>query len=238
MQLEQLQAEQDKLSDIIRHQNLSPEEVIQMNAEHEALSRNLEDLKQKISETQRSVMSLEVNVANRVAAAEEALDAYNSLLSSVGLFPPLPPPLEDVDLTLELNPAAANPAQLLVGADIRKVIKPTLSRIAESKRLQRAEVESERIKIDNELDQLVALCENLEEDINQTEKKVATINEQAEDLREVRGFSSLLGPGLRYTLLILFRLRSRKPRSVMLRLHGWNVSWLKLEMPRSPTGWV
>jgi kinetochore protein NDC80 len=156
-----------------------------MNAEHEALSRNLEDLKQKISETQRSVMSLEVNVANRVATAEEALDTYNNLLSSVGLFPPLPPPFEDLDLTLELNPAATNPTQLLSGADIRKVIKPTLSRIAEQKRSQRADVESERIKIDNELDQVIAHCENLEEEINQTEKKVATINEQADDLREV-----------------------------------------------------
>jgi kinetochore protein NDC80 len=157
-----------------------------MNTDHEMLSRNLEDLKQKISETHRTVMSLEISVTNRAAAAEEALDLYTNVLSSVGLFPPLPPPLEGLDLTLELNTAASNPAQLLSGADIRKVIKPTLSSVAEAKRAERAEVESERIKVDNELDQLTLECENMEEEIAHLERKVLALNDQADDLRDVR----------------------------------------------------
>ncbi|TFK42900.1 HEC/Ndc80p family-domain-containing protein [Crucibulum laeve] len=183
-QLEQLKAEQDKLVDIVKTQNLSPEEVIRMNTDHEMLSRNLEDLKQKISETHKTVMALEVNVTNRAAAAEEAIDAYTNLLSSLELFPPLPPPWQDVDLTLELNSAASNPQQLLSGADIRKVIKPTLSSVAESKRSERASLESERIKVDNELDQLILECENVDEEITDIEKKVAGVNEEADNLRD------------------------------------------------------
>lgn len=157
-----------------------------MNTEHETLSRNLEDLKQKIEETRRTVMSLEVNVTNRAAAAEEALDSYTNLLSKLELFPPLPVPLHDIDLTLEINTGASNHLQLLNGADIRKVIKPTLSTIAEMKRGERAEVESERIKVDNELDQLTVDCENVDQEIEELEKKVVGLNEQADDLREVR----------------------------------------------------
>lgn len=183
--MEQLKQEQDQLTEIVKTQNLTPEEVIRMNTDHEMLSRNLEDLKQKISETHKSVMTLEVNVTHRAEAAEEALDAYTNLLSSLELFPPLPPPLEDIDLTLELNTAAANPQLLLSGADIRKVIKPTLSTVAESRRSERASLESERIKVDNELDQLTLECENVEEEINEIEKKVAALNEQADDLRDV-----------------------------------------------------
>ncbi|TFY81964.1 hypothetical protein EWM64_g2047 [Hericium alpestre] len=182
--LQELKAEQERLFDVVKEQNLSPEEVIRMNTEHEQLSRNLEDLKHKISESHRTVMSLEVTVTNRGAAAEEALDAYTNLLSSLGLFPPLPPPFHEVDLTLELNTAASNPQQLVSGADIRRVIKPTLSSIAESKRSERANVESERIKVDNELDQLVLEIENMEEEINEVDKKVSALNEQADDLRE------------------------------------------------------
>lgn len=156
-----------------------------MNTEHEQLSRNLEDLRHRIAESNKVILSLEVTVTNRGSAAEEALDAYTNLLSTLGLFPPLPPPYEDVDLTLELNTAASNPQQLLLGADLRRVIKPTLSGVAESKRIERAGLESERIKVDNELDQLVLECENLEEEIHQIEKKVVALNEQAEDLREV-----------------------------------------------------
>ena len=59
-----------------------------MNTDHEMLQRNLADLKEKISEAHKTVMTLEVNVTNRAAAAEEVLDAYNNLLSSLRLFPP------------------------------------------------------------------------------------------------------------------------------------------------------
>ncbi|KAJ7134966.1 HEC/Ndc80p family-domain-containing protein [Mycena crocata] len=184
-QLEQLKLEQLKLADIVRTQNLSPEEVIKMNTDHETLSQNLKDLQQKIAETHRIVMSFEVNVANRAAAAEEAIDAYTNLLTSLELFPPLAPPLQDVDLTLDLNPSSSNPQNLLSGADIRRVIKPSLSAIAESKRSERASVESERIKFDNELDQLTLECENVDEEIGEVEKKVVGLNEQADDLRDV-----------------------------------------------------
>ncbi|KAG6829987.1 hypothetical protein H0H87_009594 [Tephrocybe sp. NHM501043] len=182
--LEQLKQEHARLNEVVKEQNLTPEEVVRMNTDHEMLSRNLEDLKQKIAETHKVVMTLEVNVTNRAEAAEEALDAYTNLLSSLELFPPLPPPFEDVDLTLELNTASANPQLLLSGADIRKAIKPTLSGVAESKRSERASLESERIKVDNELDQLTLECENVDEEICELEKRVVALGEQAEDLRD------------------------------------------------------
>ncbi|KAF8630067.1 hypothetical protein AX15_003124 [Amanita polypyramis BW_CC] len=182
--LEQLKAEYEKLADIVKSQNLTPEEIIKMNTDHETLSRNLEDLRQKIAETHKSVLSLEVTVTNRAAAAEEALDGYTNLLSSLELFPPLPPPWQDIDLTLELNPAASSPQHLLTGTDIRKSIKPTLNAIAESKRSERADLETERIRLDNELDQLTVECENMDEEIAEIEKKVVNLNEQADDLRD------------------------------------------------------
>lgn len=186
--LEQLKAERERLSEVVKEQNISPEEVIRMNTEHEQLSRNLEDLKVKIAESQKTVLSLEIAVANRGAAAEEAVDAYTRLLSNLGLFPPLPSPLEDIDLQVELNTAASQTENLLRGPDVRHVIKPTLNALIESKRGERAAVESERIKVDHELDQLISECENLEDEINETEKKVMVLNEQADDLREVSRF--------------------------------------------------
>ena len=173
------------MEETVKAQNLSPEEVIRMNTDCEALTRNLEDLKQKLEETRKTVMTLEVNVTNRAAAAEEALDMYTNMLSSLELFPPLPEPWQDVDLTLELNSASSNPQQLLAGSDIRQVIKPTLSSVAEMKRMERATVESELIKIENEHDQLLTECENLDCEIAEVEKKVVNLNEHADDLRDV-----------------------------------------------------
>ncbi|KAG5639608.1 hypothetical protein H0H81_010810 [Sphagnurus paluster] len=182
--LEKLKKEYDELAEIVEAQNLTPEEVVRMKTEYETLTRNLEDFKQKIAEAHKGVMTLEVKVTNRAEAVEEVLDVYTNLLSSLELFPPLPPPFENVDLTLELNTAASDPHLLLSGADIRKVIKPTLSGIAESKRSERATLESELIKFDNELDKLTIECENVEDEISKLESKVMGLNKQADDIRD------------------------------------------------------
>ncbi|KAF8874629.1 HEC/Ndc80p family-domain-containing protein [Gymnopilus junonius] len=174
----------NKLNETVKTQNLSPEEVIKMNTDREMLTRNLEDLKQKIAETHKVLMSLEVTVTNRAAAVEEALDTYTNMLSSLELFPSPPEPWQDVDLTLELNSASPNPQLLLHGSDIRKVIKPTLSSVAETKRLQRAALENESVKVNNELDQFTTECKNLDYELGELEKKATHLNEQADDLRD------------------------------------------------------
>ncbi|KAG9318418.1 hypothetical protein JVU11DRAFT_509 [Chiua virens] len=190
--LEQLKSEHTKLTEVVKEQNLTPEEVIRMNADHEILARNLEDLKHKITEAQKAVMSLEVVMTNRGAAAEEALDLYTNLVSSLGLFPPMLPPFQEIDLTLQLNTATSNPQQVLTGSDIRKVVKPTLAAVAETKRTERANVESERIRVDNELDQLTLECENVDEEVREVEKKVVGLNEQADDLRDASQQESMV----------------------------------------------
>lgn len=156
-----------------------------MNTDRETLTRNLEDLKQKIAETHKVVLSLEINVTNRAAAVEEALDTYTNLLSGLGLYPTPPEPWQDIDLSLELNGASSNPQQLLFGLDIRKVIRPTLSSVAEAKRLERAAFENESVKVNNELDQLTTECKNLDYELCELEKKATNLNEQADDLRDV-----------------------------------------------------
>ncbi|KAH9901177.1 HEC/Ndc80p family-domain-containing protein [Cubamyces lactineus] len=182
--LEKMRAEEQRLSDIVKVQNLSPEEVLRMNTEHESLTREVESLKHKIAETSQVVVRLEVSLTRKVSDAEEALDQYTSLLSTLGLFPPLPPPLEDIDLTIDLHSAAANPQGLLSGADIRKVVKPTLSRITEMKRTAHADVESERIRVDDELDQLNLECETIEEEVLEVMNKTNALSDQADELRE------------------------------------------------------
>lgn len=153
-----------------------------MNTDHVSLTRTLEDLRHKASEANKSIMSLEVTLTNRVAAAEDALDRYTKLLSTLELFPPLPPPLQDVDLTLELN-AAQDPPGMLVGADVRRVVKPALARLAELRRLELARVESERDAVEHRLDGLLQECENLEAEIREVDMRVANLHREADDVR-------------------------------------------------------
>ncbi|KAJ3989988.1 HEC/Ndc80p family-domain-containing protein [Lentinula detonsa] len=175
-----LKSEQEQLDGVVKEQNLTPEEASRMTTDYEMLTRNIEDLKQRIADTEKTVMSLEVSLTNRISGTEETLHTYNVGLSTLGLLPPLSP--SDVNLTLELNTASSDPDQLLTGLDIRKVVKPTLNSIAESRRSMRAEVENERIRVDNDIEQLTLECDTVEDEIAQVEKQVAAVNEQAVDL--------------------------------------------------------
>ncbi|THG98588.1 hypothetical protein EW026_g3622 [Hermanssonia centrifuga] len=191
--LERLKAEQVRLADVVKVQNLSPEEVVRMNTEHESLTRDLENLKNKLADSARIIQKLEVSLGRKITEVEEALDAYTNLLSSLGLFPPLPPPLEDVDLKLELNSAAANPNALLGGADVREVVKPGLATVAEMKRIEKAQVEDKKTELENELDQLITACENMEEEVVEVMNKANALNDQADELREIAQREALAG---------------------------------------------
>lgn len=227
--LEKLHAEEQRLMDIVKVQNLTPEEVLRMNTEHENLSRELESLKHKIAETSQVVVRLEVSLTRKVSDAEEALDQYTNLLSTLELFPPLPPPLEDVDLTIDLHSAAANPQGLLTGADIRKVVKPTLNRIAEMKMTARADVESDRIKVDDELDQLTLECETIEEEVHEVMSKTNALNDQADELREVRLTSTCFHPNSQGSDFDCprrcVRRHNRRLWSATRRPRGWSGTW-------------
>jgi len=177
--LEQLRAEKSRLADVVKTQNLTPEEVVRMNTEHETLARSVEDLKVKVAETNKLVMSLEVSLTNRVATAEEVIDQYNTLLSSPGLIPP-----NEEDLTIELNMANSDLQQLVRGPDMRKVVRPTLSKWAEMYRMEIDAAKREKIVVDDDHDHVVNECDDLIQEIETEAAKVHALTEQAEEMRE------------------------------------------------------
>lgn len=205
-----------------------------MNTDRESLQRNLEDLRQKIDESKKVVLNLEVTLANRVTTVEEALDTYTGMLTTLSLYPTPPEPWQDIDLTLELNSGSSNAQQMLIGADIRKIIRPTLSSVADSKRQERAMIESESVNVNNELDQLTIECKNLDYDMSEIETKVVQLNEQADDLRDVRSFFPLRLISQPNSVFFT-RLRNKRRSSPMPTHHDWNASSHKQRRRLSPT---
>jgi len=87
-------------------------------------------------------------------------------LSILHSYSPLPPPLQHINLRVELNTVSSQPENLLKGADVHHVIKPMLNALVKSKQGEQAVIETEWIKLDHDLDQLILECENLEDEIN------------------------------------------------------------------------
>jgi kinetochore protein NDC80 len=91
--------------------------------------------------------------------------------------------MEDVDLTLELNTASEHTSGLLIGADVRRTIKPALGRIAEFKRTELAQLESAKDKVEHILDELLNECENVESEIREVEVRSGNVNREADNVR-------------------------------------------------------
>lgn len=110
-----------------------------------------------------------------------------------------------------------------------------LNAVAELKRTERAEVESERIKVDNDLDQLTLECENIHEEVREVEKKVVVLNEQADELRDVSGAILLyvLTP-----IIWLNRLPSKNRWLAMQRQLGWRGNWPTRAQQHYRAGWA
>ncbi|KAF7357542.1 putative kinetochore protein NDC80 [Mycena sanguinolenta] len=171
-QIAQLEAEQLEPSEIAKTQNLSPEQAIKTNADHDRLSQNVEALEQKITETNRVVLAQEMgHSAKRLGDAEDAVDAYMDLLSSLGLLP-----LSFLRCKTWILPFAFRPTS-------RTCCREQIP--GEAKRSARASVESERIGLENKLDQLTLERENIDEEIAEMKKRVVALNEQADVLRDV-----------------------------------------------------
>ena len=95
-------------------------------------------------------------------------------------YSPILPPLQDIDLRVELNTVSSQPETYSKGADVRHIIKPKLNALIQSKQSKQDVIETKWIKLDHKLDQLISECKNLEDEIN--ELKVMVLNEQVDDL--------------------------------------------------------
>jgi kinetochore protein NDC80 len=177
--------EQHALDEQVAAQNLSQDEVMKMNAEDASLDRTLSDLKVKSRDAAKAVSSLEILVAARMDAVEQAIGEYMALVYKLGLHPHPPAELSHISFALELNGSAPEPRHLVVGPDIRTVIKPALAHFAELKRRERGLTDDERVKLDDELDKVTMACEDLEQEVNAIETKIRVVNNEAEDLRDV-----------------------------------------------------
>jgi hypothetical protein len=179
-----LEAELNKHARTVQEQNLSAEEVIRMNTEHESLSQNVKELGRKVQDSRNTVSTLEVSVANKGGKAEEAVDTYNDKLLAVQLAGPYAP--EGVDLSLELNTASNDPKGLLVGPDMVRVIRPAMNRAMEARQTARAKVESEKLAVERRYEVLRTECENESTRQAAMRREVEQLVEDADAIREVR----------------------------------------------------
>lgn len=197
--------ELERLQKAIAEQGISPEEAQKMTATHEQLIQSLDEWRHREQNARENVGQHQVTFHHAIDAVDEILQSYSYQLSVLGLEPPLPPPLETLDLRLSLNSSDPDPNSLLTGPDVSAVIKPALSQLAKMKQNERSKVEETRLQVEEEWDKINAECENLQEDTDRLIQQARHIFGQAEATRVVGLLTAIV-----FSLTLIFILANSR----------------------------
>jgi SMC interacting uncharacterized protein involved in chromosome segregation len=194
----------------------------------------LADLKVKSREVNKSALSLDIAVAKRSDAVEQALEEYMALVYKLGLHSSPPSEFSHISFTLELNGAASEPRNLIQGESLRGIIKPAILTVSESKRRERGLLNDERVKLENDLDVVTVECENLEQEVDTVETRIRLTNNEVEEIREVHEKRVLGGTDAD----LGSRHRSGTWEPAIRRSPDWKPSSPMRGRPRKPAVWV
>ncbi|KZW00214.1 hypothetical protein EXIGLDRAFT_761828 [Exidia glandulosa HHB12029] len=178
-EIDALQGERSDLALRVKEQNISPQEAVQMTRERDTLTRTVEELKQKVEATKRAYETLEVSWMNRGDQLDHAVEEYASLALKLDLD--VPAPREQIDFTITLD-LAKEP--LIRSEDLKRTVRPALLAIVEDARRQRSEIADEQVRLEHELATLLAGIEQLDDDLVRLDARVASVLEEADNIRE------------------------------------------------------
>ncbi|KAG8900326.1 kinetochore-associated Ndc80 complex subunit ndc80 [Tulasnella sp. 403] len=182
LEIGELNVAHEKILSRIASQGLTAEEVQQMGVERDKLERARKDLMPKVAESVRVNGELEIAVAKRADSIDQVVGRYTTLIYNTGLTPNPPEPFQDINFKLELNTAVSDPSEMLQG-DMRNVIHPALQEIGEAKRKERAAVENERAKAEDELEVLTHECETMMENADPKTNQLHVLLRVTEEVR-------------------------------------------------------
>lgn len=142
------------LAEDVKRQNISPEEVSRMFRERETLLKQFDDLSAKELELQNQAHSLSVSIFREADSVELLVEEITNKLDKLKLHPKPPAPFAPGDFHFTFNRATDDLDAIITGADISpngKMVK-NLSSYAEKMRRERADLASQAVRLENELD--------------------------------------------------------------------------------------
>jgi kinetochore protein NDC80 len=186
-QIQAIRAELVRTEAAVAAQNLSPDEVNRMNHERETLTRNLDELRNKIAEASQSSYDQELQVTRSMDRFDQLLQDYNALGSQIGTIP-----LDrtsgpgGVEYVLELELGQEDLSELqAVGQRMKLEIRPGLHAFAEGFISQVRDLQDRIIAQDDELDRLGQKVERQKEEMGVQELRLKAVLQNAEEAKAV-----------------------------------------------------
>ncbi|KAK8846723.1 hypothetical protein IAR55_005810 [Kwoniella newhampshirensis] len=185
-ELEAHRAELHRIEQAVAVQNLSPDEVNRMNHERESLTRNLDDLRNKIAEASQFAYDQEMLVTKSMDRFETLMADYTAFAHQIGTIHPIsddaPSGPGEVDFAIDLDLGVEDLEEVkMAGAKLRSSIWHGLQAYRETFRQQALELSNVSIVLDDQFDRLGQKVERQKEEVGNLEVRLKVVHEQAED---------------------------------------------------------
>lgn len=170
---------------------MSGDEVQRMYHERETLTRNLDELKEKINEASKFSYDQEMAVSRAQDRFDQLVTDYTAIGYSIGVIgqpsegPSLGPGNVDFGVDIKLGGDSVEEIQSS-GKVLRQTIWPALQSYGEQFRKEMIDVENGNIALDDQYDRLAQDVEKQKEEETNRQVRLKVINEQAEDAKKVR----------------------------------------------------
>jgi kinetochore protein NDC80 len=166
-----LNGEIQTLKDKIATQELSPEDVKRMQAEHQQLQQSLEAASEQRQANQRKVWELEMALRDRVQALDDCARQYNSIAEDLKLVPSTARNARGKHLAIEVDVRAKKRDDLL-RTDVHKDILPTLQALKMELSANTSSLKSELQTEQEGNDEVEGGMAELEESLRLSESKL------------------------------------------------------------------
>ncbi|ODO03107.1 hypothetical protein I350_05952 [Cryptococcus amylolentus CBS 6273] len=178
-----------KIEQAVNAQNLSPDEVSRMNHERDTLSRNLDELRNKIAEASQVAYDQEMMVTRSMDRFEALLADYNALAHQLGL---MSAPSESpstftgaADFVIDLDLGAEELEEIkAAGLNMRSSLWQALQTCREMYRQVALEVGNSAIVLEDEYDKLGQGVERQKEEVGNLEVRLKIVHQQADDAHD------------------------------------------------------
>ncbi|KAG8748016.1 kinetochore-associated Ndc80 complex subunit ndc80 [Ceratobasidium sp. 414] len=198
--MQNLEKEEEALQAAIAAQPITAEEMQRMATETEKLQRSLRDTQTRIREATRANNSSEVSLSHRVHHLDSAITEYNEVLWRLGLHRRrqgggVDESMEndegedaEGEFEIELNPAASAVSDMLRGGGtldggLKHRVQSALNALAAEAREARAELESERLVKDSDVDRVKEEIEHIGDDTDLLRRKIEVMQDKAEEIK-------------------------------------------------------
>ncbi|QRW14785.1 HEC/Ndc80p family domain-containing protein [Ceratobasidium sp. AG-Ba] len=198
--MQNLEKEEEALQAAIAAQPITAEEMQRMATETENLQRSLRDTQARIRDATRANNSSEVSLSHRLHHLDSAVTEYNEVLWRLGLHrrrlggdDSMDNSKEEADdadgeFEIELNPAASAVGDMLRGGGtleggLRHRVQPALNALAAEAREARAELESEQLAKESEVDRVKDDIEHIGDDADLLRRKIEVMQDKAEEMK-------------------------------------------------------